>query len=115
MSALFVDGKIGKAVNYKSDFGEPGAAGVTTTTNTTYVSLGVRPDLQFGTNVDFSIAFWVKLPTDFVGGDLPFFTTTVGSLGGQGIVFSPAYGYGIGSGADPDPAPLNYGGWGMSL
>ena len=115
VSALFVDGKIGKAVNYQSDFGQPGAPGATTTTNTTYVSLGVRPDLQFGTNVDFSIAFWVKLPTDFIGGDLPFFTTTVGSLGGQGIVFSPAYGYGIGSGADPDPAPLNYGGWGMSL
>ncbi len=115
VSAVFVDGKIGKAVNYHSEFGEPGGPGATTTTNTTYVSLGVRPDLQFSTNVDFSIAMWVRLPQDFIGGDLPIFTTTAGSLGGQGIVVSPAYGYGIGSGNDPDPAPLNYGGWGVSL
>ena len=52
---------------------------------------------------------------EYIGGDLPFFTTTSGSLGGQGIVLAPAYGYGIGSGADPDPAPLNHGGWAASL
>ncbi len=115
VNALFVDGKIGKGVNYVSDFGVPAAPGATTTTNTSYVSLGVRPELQFGTNVDFTVAFWIRLPADFIGGDLPFFTTTAGSLGGQGIVFSPAYGYGIGSGAEPDPAPLNYGGWAVSL
>lgn len=114
-SAVFVEGKIGQAVTYASDFGEPAAAGATTTTNTSYVSLGVRPDFQFGTNTSFTIAFWIRTPRDFIGGDLPFFTTTSGSLGGQGIVLAPAYGYGNGSGAEPDPAPLNYGGWGASL
>lgn len=52
---------------------------------------------------------------EYIGGDLPFFTTTSGSLGGQGIVLAPAYGYGVGSGAEPDPAPLNHGGWAASL
>jgi len=113
--ATFVDGRLGRALHYESDFGIPAAPAATTTTNTSYVSLGVRPDLQFGTNTDFTIAFWIRLPQDFIGGDLPFFTTTQGSLGGQGIVLSPAYGYGIGGGAEPDTAPLNYGGWGASL
>lgn len=114
-AAVYVDGKIGKAISYSSDFGEPAAAGATTTTNTSYVSLGVRPDFQFGTNTSFTIAFWIRLTRDFIGGDLPFFTTTSGSLGGQGIVLAPAYGFGNGSGAEPDPAPLNYGGWAASL
>lgn len=114
-SPVFVDGAIGQAVSYASDFGEPAAAGATTTTNTSYITLGVRPDFQFGTNTSFTIAMWVRLPRDFIGGDLPFFTTTPNSLGGHGIVLSPAYGYGNGSGAEPDPAPLNYGGWAASL
>jgi len=106
---------LGQAYHYASDFGPPAGAGDTTTTNTTYVSLGVRPDLQFSSNVNFSVAMWIKLPLNFIGGDLPFFTSTAGSLGGQGFVFSPAYGYGNGGGSDPDPEPINYGGWGMSL
>ena len=114
-AATFTEGKVGRAVSYASDFGQPGKPGVTTTTNTSYLSLGVRPDLKFGTNVNFTVAFWIRLPQDFIAGDLPFFTTTTGSLGGSGIVLSPAYGYGIGSGAEPDPAPLNYGAWGVSL
>ncbi len=114
-TATYVDGRIGQAVSYSSDFGVPAAAGATTTTNTSYVTLGVRPDFQFGTNTSFTIAFWIRLQRDFIGGDLPFFTTTSGSLGGQGVVLAPAYGYGNGGGAEPDPAPLNYGGWGASL
>lgn len=115
VSATYVSGRLGQALHYESDFGPPTAPGATTTTNTTYVSLGVRPDLQFGTDVSFSVAFWVRLPENFIGGDLPFFSTAAGSLGGHGLVLSPAYGYGNGSGAEPDPAPLNYGGWGLSL
>ncbi len=106
---------LGQAYHYASDFGPPADAGDTTTTNTTYVSLGVRPDLQFSSNVNFTVAMWVKLPLNYIAGDLPFFTSTVGSLGGQGFVFAPAYGYGNGSGATPNPDPLNYGGWGVSL
>jgi hypothetical protein len=106
---------LGQAYHYASDFGPPGAAGATTTTNTTYVSLGVRPDLQFSSNVNFSVSMWVRVPANAIWGDLPYFGNALGSLGNQGYVFSMAYGYGNGSGANPDPAPLNYGGWGMSL
>lgn len=113
--ATYSNGKLGRALAYASDFGTPTEAGVTTVTNTSYVTLGVRPDLQFSNSVNFSVAFWIKLPANFIGGDLPFFTSTSGSLGGQGWVFSPAYGYGIGSGASPTEAPLNYGSWAVSL
>ncbi len=114
--AGFLDGKIGLSLDYKSDFGEPSpTAGVTTTTNTTYVTLGVRPDLQFGSNVNFTIAFWIKLPQDYIGGDLPFFCTAQNANFNPGISLAPAYGYGIGSGSEPDPAPVNYGGWAVTL
>jgi hypothetical protein len=107
---------LGNAYHYQSDFGTPTTTANTfTTTNTEYATLGVRPDLQFSSNVNFTVAMWIKLPDNFIGGDLPFFTSTAGSLGGQGFVFAPAYGYGNASGTSPNPAPLNYGGWGMSL
>jgi len=106
---------LGQAYHYQSDFGAPGLPGVTTSTNTEYVTLGVRPDLQFSSNINFSVAMWIRLPFGFQAGDLPFFTSTAGSLGGQGFVFSPAYGFGNGGGANPTTPPQNYGGWGMSL
>jgi len=116
ISATYTAGKLGNALSYSSDFGAPTpVAGQTTTTNTSWVTLGVRPDLQFTNTVNFTVAFWIKLPINFIGGDLPFFTATPGSLGGQGFVFSPAYGYGNGSGSDPATDPLNFGGWGVSL
>ncbi len=114
----FVSGPPGRgnAYHYQSDFGPVTTPGATTTTNTEYVSLGVLPaDLRFSSNINFSVAMWVKQPFAFQGGDLPFFTSTEGALGGQGFVFSPAYGYGNGGGLNPNPAPLNYGAWGMSL
>ena len=114
--AGFLDGKIGLALDYKSDFGEPTpTAGETTTTNTLYVTLGVRPDLQFSSNVNFTIAFWIKLPQDYIGGDLPFFCTAKNANFNPGISIAPAYGYGNGSGSEPDPAPVNYGGWSVTL
>jgi hypothetical protein len=115
VGATYTSGKLGRALAYASDFGTPTEPGATTVTNTSYVTLGVRPDLQFSNSVSFSVAFWIKLPANFIGGDLPFFTTTSGSLGGAGWVFAPAYGYGIGSGASPTEAPLNYGSWAVSL
>ena len=94
------------------------AHNVTSTTSaadeTYFVSLGVRPDLQFGSNVNFSVAFWIRLPLGYEGGDLPFFTDAVGSEGNQGFVFAPAYGYGT---ANPNPTtkPTNYGGWAYTI
>ncbi|HUA66825.1 MAG TPA: LamG-like jellyroll fold domain-containing protein [Alphaproteobacteria bacterium] len=85
-----------------------------------YVTLGVRPDLQFGTN-SFSVSFWIRLPEGFGetapdGGDLPFFTDVTNSTGGFGYCFTMAYGYGT---ADPVPttAPQynQVGTWGTSI
>jgi len=84
-----------------------------------YVALGVRPDLQFGTN-DFSVSYWIRLPLGFGttapnGGDLPFFTDVTNSTGGWGYCFTMAYGYGT---ANPVPttAPQfnQVGAWGSS-
>ena len=89
-------------------------------TNDYYVSLGVRPDLQFGTN-SFTVSYWIRLPQGFGetapnGGDLPFFTDVTNSTGGWGYCFTMAYGYGT---ANPVPttAPLynQVGAWGASI
>jgi hypothetical protein len=107
--ATFVtDGAIGQAYHYESQMGSfPGP----TTTNTSFVTLGVRPDLQFSSNVNFTIAFWMRMPLNFTGGDLPFFTTTVGSTFGSGIVLAPSYGdTATVSNAGTDP-----GGWAYSI
>lgn len=58
-----------------------------------YVSLGVRQDLQFSSNVDFTVAFWIKEPDGYIGNDLPFFTDVPGSTYGYpGYVFAPTFG-----------------------
>src|SRR5262249_14296258 len=46
-SATFVSGMLGSALHYSSDFG---VFPCCSTTNANYVTLGVRPDLQFGSN-----------------------------------------------------------------
>jgi len=90
-------------------------------TNDYFVSLGVRPDLQFGSTVSFTVAYWIQLPLGYGlgsqyggGGDLPFFTTALTSLGANGFDFAPAYGYGT---ANPNPTttPAEAGGWATSL
>jgi hypothetical protein len=69
------------------------------TTNANYASVGVRPDLQFGADISFTVSMWVQLPPNYglpsspiAGNDLPFFTDTVGSTFGTGFVFAPSYG-----------------------
>ena len=54
-----------------------------------YATLGTPADLQFGTDVDFSVAYWAR----FTGtpGDLPFFCNAINSYGGYGFTFAPAY------------------------
>jgi hypothetical protein len=88
-SATFVSGVLGSALHYASDFGAPPCC---TTTNTSYVTLGVRPDLQFGSSVNFSVAYWIRLPAGYAGGDLPFFCDAVNSTFNGGFVFAPTYG-----------------------
>lgn len=107
------DAPLGQGVHYETQAINTGGS-TSIATDAQYVTLGVRPDLQFGSGVSFSIAYWIRLPQYFFGGDLPFFTDAAGSVGNNGFVLAPAYGYGT---ADPNPvvAPEHYGGWALSV
>jgi hypothetical protein len=107
------DGFLGQGLHYSSDMGPPNGDGngAPTTTNNFYVTLGVRPDLMFGTDMSFSVAYWIRLPANYTGGDLPFFTDTPNSTFGSGFVFAPSFGptaVGATTGTNP-------GGWAMSV
>ena len=61
---------------------------------TNYVTLGVRPDLKFSSNVDFTVSYWVRQPGGSTYTNLPFFGDAVGSTGSgsggnPGFVFAP--------------------------
>jgi hypothetical protein len=83
----FVAGKIGShALRYESGLGPQGRFH-------NYVTLGLRPDLQFGSNVDFSVAYWINYgnrngtATD-VNNDLPVFGNAISSTYNPGYVFA---------------------------
>jgi len=84
-ATTFVSGVLGNALNYSTD---------TTNSLYNYVTLGVRPDLQFGSTVDFTVSYWAKLPPGYVAGDLPFLCNDAQSLGNPGYTFAPGYGSG---------------------
>lgn len=65
-----------------------------------YVTLGQRPDLKFSSNVNFSVAYWIKLPIGSRRGDLPVLCSAVGSAFSPGYTFAPSY---------------NEGGWSWTL
>ncbi|MEO6034369.1 MAG: hypothetical protein ABIQ35_03855, partial [Verrucomicrobiota bacterium] len=78
-----VAGKIGsKALSVSTD---------TTNSIYNYVSLGAPSDLLFGSNVNFSVAYWVKLPAGYALGDLPFLSSAATSYGDFGVTFAPSY------------------------
>jgi hypothetical protein len=81
----YVQGVIGAAFEYQTTVNSG-------TTNANYASLGVRPDLQFGTDISFSVSMWVQEPPDYIGGDLPFFCDVIGStFGDPGFCFEPGF------------------------
>jgi hypothetical protein len=106
-SPTFVSGMLGSALHYSSDFGVYPCC---STTNANYVTLGVRTDLQFGSS-NFSVAYWIRLPANYAGGDLPFFTDAIGSTFNAGFCFAPTYGS---QGTSTTTGTLN-GGWAFSL
>jgi autotransporter-associated beta strand protein len=70
----------GGALHYSSD----------TAPTYNYVTLGKPSDLQFGNNVDFTVAFWVRQAFADISTNLPFFASTVGSIGANlGFCFAP--------------------------
>lgn len=113
-SPTLVPGKIGsQAVTVSTD-----------TTNTTYnyVTLGTPSDFQFGSSVDFSVSYWVKMPAGELPGDEPFLCSAANSTGGFGVTIAPAYKTGgwawsidnsgaTGAGVQGPAATINDGNW----
>jgi hypothetical protein len=98
----YVPGEIGQAFTYQTTLDD-------TNVMANYASIGVRPDLQFGSN-SFTVSMWVQLPENYIGNDLPFFTDVPGStFGFPGYVFEPTFGTTEGSTAGWA------GGWGFSV
>jgi hypothetical protein len=88
-SPTFVAGQIGQALHYSTKTDNGGSGG--NVTNANYVTLGRPNDLLFGSNTSFSVAFWVRLPAGYAGGDLPFFGSAVNSANNHGFTFCPSY------------------------
>ncbi|HRZ38252.1 MAG TPA: LamG domain-containing protein, partial [Candidatus Paceibacterota bacterium] len=77
-----VAGLIGQALHYNTD---------TDTSTYNYVQLGAPADLRFGTDVDFSVAYWVRMPQGALPGDLPVLCSATNSYGNPGLTFAPSY------------------------
>ncbi len=86
-----VPGRLGNAAYLNTD---------TAASTYNYVTLGKPVDLNFSSNVNFSVAYWVKLNPGQTNGDLPFLSSSINSYGGPGFTFAPSY---------------NDGGWSYSL
>lgn len=88
-SPTFVAGAIGsQALHFSTtvDSTDPNDIFVT---DANYATLGTPPDLQFGSNINFSISYWVR----FAGapGDLPFFCNAINAYTNPGYTFAPSY------------------------
>ena len=106
VAASFVPGQLGSGVSFAT-------SGSGTNVDSTYVSLNDRPDFHFSSNVNFTVAFWIQsVPPNYVGNDLPFITTAVGSTFGVGLVMAYTFGD---AGTPTDPSDDYPGGWAMSI
>jgi hypothetical protein len=76
------DGKIGQAAHFSTIFGS---------SIFNYATLGVRPDLAFSSNVNFSVSYWVRLPYGAQPGDIPFIGNAIGAGSSPGYFFGPGY------------------------
>jgi hypothetical protein len=82
-STAFVAGKIGSGALYFWTQMDPGSS------NFNYATLGLRPDLQFSSNVNFSVTYWILYPTGVVQScDLPVFGNAINSTLNRGYVFA---------------------------
>jgi hypothetical protein len=88
----FIAGEIGSdALQYASD-GE---------SSFNYLTLGWRPNLQFSSNVNFSVAYWVRLPASVQQDPLPILGNASGGA------YCPGYEFALGQ----DFYYSNTGGW----
>jgi len=68
---------------------------------TNYAVIGAPADLEFSTNINFTVAFWYKMPSANFGShpfnDLPIFSDAPTSLGGIGLDIAPSFGETVGT------------------
>jgi hypothetical protein len=102
------DGALGPALHYSTTTSNNISGNPVTEAD--YVTLGVRPDLQFSSNISFSVAYWVRLPLNYIAGDLPFFTDATNSTMNPGFAFAPSYGQTALTSSTAWP-----GGWAMTI
>lgn len=117
----FTDGRLGgAAVHYSTTTttGLPENSNTNTSVVTaSYVTLGNPADLQFSSNVDFTVSYWFRLPSGYLGGDLPFFCSSTNSTHNNGFTFAPGYTNGAvqysvnGVGYASSPNAVNDGTW----
>jgi hypothetical protein len=98
-------GQIGKAVHVSTtvDDSDPNDPIVSLAS---YINLHTPADLQFSSNVDFTISYWVNFTGD--PGDLPFFCNAVNAYGNPGYTFAPSYQQGSWSWSLGDVHSVNY-------
>lgn len=87
-TTTFTSGAVGaNALHYSSD---------SSSSSFNYVTLGVRSDLKFSSNADFTVSFWIRQPPGSTYTNLPFFTDAIGSTSHGGFAFAPYAGTGGG-------------------
>jgi hypothetical protein len=90
----FVAGKVGaSALHYVTHVDTPPHG--TAVTGAGYVTIGTPgtppTDLLFGSSQNFSVSYWVKLPVNYLDGDLPFLASAATSYGSFGLTLAPSY------------------------
>lgn len=88
-SPAIIAGKIGPGALSYATVQNVDTNSQTTNYLSSFVNLDIRPDLQFGTSTDFSVACWIKFSG--LPGDLPFFANSDTALGSSGYTISPGY------------------------
>ena len=85
----FVAGAVGSNAVHVSTVVDASDPNNVVVTAANYVTLGKLSDLRFGTNVNFSVSYWVR----FTGtpGDLPFLCNSLGAWSQPGYTFAPSY------------------------
>lgn len=82
----FVAGKIGNnAVHVDSEADLSGGNPVCTNAN--YVTLGEPPDLRFGADTNFTVAYWVKIPAREIYTEFPVLCNSFGGTFSPGMYF----------------------------
>jgi hypothetical protein len=97
LTPSIVTGRLGSGAVHYENFTTTGLPANSTpnnppvVTSNSYVTLGNPTDLQFGSSANFSVSYWVKLPANYLNGDLPILCSAQNSYGNPWFTFAPGY------------------------